>query len=320
LSKIELSADQSSLTIGFAALSYTNKNKLVYYYMLEDIDKVWHKADELNQAVYNYLPPGKYIFKVKAENADGATSKSITQLAIRIKPPFWKTWWFVGLLAFAAIGILYWFDKLRIARVRESEGVRTRIATSLTKDMSSTLSNINILSEMAKLKVDRDTERTKDYIGQISNNSNRMMEVMDDMIWSINPENDDLQYTIMRMKRYATEIQSKYNMEISFVVNEKASEMKLHMDRRHEFFLIYKEALLNIGKHAHSKFAEVSIAFEKSMLKMKIIDYGRGFDTEEVSFGRGLNEIRKRAVALKADLDIRSEQNTGTTVYLQMPV
>jgi ligand-binding sensor domain-containing protein len=65
LSKIELPADQSSLTIGFAALSYTNKNKLVYYYMLEDIDKVWHKADELNQAVYNYLPPGKYIFKVK---------------------------------------------------------------------------------------------------------------------------------------------------------------------------------------------------------------------------------------------------------------
>jgi signal transduction histidine kinase len=209
---------------------------------------------------------------------------------------------------------------MRIARVRESEGVRTRIATSLTKDMSSTLSNINILSEMAKLKVDRDTERTKDYIGQISNNSNRMMEVMDDMIWSINPENDDLQYTITRMKRYATEIQSKYNMEISFVVNEKASEMKLHMDRRHEFFLIYKEALLNIGKHAHSKFAEVNIAFEKSMLKMKIVDYGRGFDTEEVSFGRGLNEIRKRAVALKADLDIRSEQNTGTTVYLQMPV
>ncbi len=320
LNKVELAASQNSITIGFAALSFVNKNKLVYYYQLEPIDKQWRRADEFNQAVYNYLPPGRYTFKVKVENADGVTAKNITELVIKIKPPFYKTLWFAGMLAFVAIAILYWVDKLRVNRIKEAEGVRTRIATSLTKDMSSTLSNINLLSEMAKIKVERDIERTKDYITQISNNSNRMIEVMDDMIWSINPANDELQYTITRMKRYASEIQSKYNVEISFVTDEKVKDIKLHMDKRHELFLIFKEALLNIGLHAKSKFAAVSIGYEKSILKMKITDNGKGFDTEEISFGRGLNEIRKRALLLKAELNIQSELNTGTTIEVEMKV
>ncbi|RYG08609.1 MAG: hypothetical protein EON92_16260 [Burkholderiales bacterium] len=83
---------------------------------------------------------------------------------------------------------------------------------------------------------------------------------MDDMIWSINPENDELQYTITRMRRYASEIQSSYNTDISFDVDEKAPELKLHMDKRHELFLIYKEALLNIGLHAKSRVVAVSIS------------------------------------------------------------
>ncbi len=320
LNRIELSADDNLMSIGFAGLSYTNKSKLVYYYKLEEIDKEWRKADELNQAIYNYLPHGRYVFKVRAENADGVSSKNITTLLIRIRPPFWQTWWFMSLLGFVAIGVLYWFDKFRVGRIRETEQVRTRIATSLTKDMSTTLGNINLLSEMAKIKVDKDIERTRDYIGQISNNSNRMIEVMDDMIWSINPENDELQYTITRMRKYASQVQSQYNIEIAFTVDKKARELKLHMDKRHELFQLYKEALLNAGLHAKSKFVEVSILYQKSVLQLIIRDDGKGFDTEEQSFGRGLNEMRKRAVLLKAKLEIVSELNTGTTIILMLPV
>ena len=320
LNRIELAPDQNSITIGFAGLSYLNKSKPVYYYMMEAIDKEWKKANELNQAVYNYLPPGHYTFKVRAENADGISGEKVTTLLIRVKPVFWKTWWFVSLLTFALVGILYWIDKFRLARIRDTERVRTRIATSLTKDMSSTLSNINVLSELAKVKADRDIERTKEYIDQISENSHRMMEVMDDMIWSINPENDELQYTILRMKKYAATIQSKYNVEVSFTVDDAVNEIKLHMDRRHELFLIFKEALLNTGKHSHGQFADVHISYENNRLTMMIEDNGKGFDMEEAGFGRGLNEMQKKAAALKATLYTRSEINTGTTITLVMAV
>jgi ligand-binding sensor domain-containing protein len=317
LSRVVLRDFEHSITLQLSTLTYQNLYDI--YYMMEGMDKEWVKCGKLNEANFNYMPPGKYIFKTGCTDSGGKI-REITTLNIYIKPPFYLTWWFISLLGFLGIVVFYWFDRFRVGRIRETERVRTRIATSLTKDMSATLGNINLLSEMAKLKVDKDIERTKDYIGQISNNSNRMIEVMDDMIWSINPENDELQYTITRMRKYAAQVQSQYNVEISFNVDKKVRELKLHMDKRHEFFQIYKEALLNAGMHAKSHFAAVSILYEKSTLKMTITDDGKGFDTEEISFGRGLNEMRKRAVLLKATLNIVSEMNTGTTVTLEMKV
>ncbi|MCW3090890.1 MAG: hypothetical protein JWP81_1959 [Ferruginibacter sp.] len=316
LKNIELQYDKNSVIIEFSTLTYQNNFGISY--MLEGLDKTWRDDDGSNRAIYTYLPHGNYTFKVKVENGNRSINIKTVTLKIRVKAPFWETWWFLSLLAFAAIGMVYSFDKFRVARIRETERIRTRIATSLTKDMTNTLSNINVLSELARVKLDKDTERTREYIGQISDNSHRMMEVMDDMIWSINPENDELKYTILRMKKYASEIQSRYNLEICFTVDKKVDEVKLQMDRRHEMFLIYKEALLNSGKHGNSKFADVDIRLEKSKLKMSISDNGNGFDTEATSFGRGLNEMRKKAATLNALLQIRSKENTGTEVKLEM--
>ncbi|MBC7887114.1 MAG: hypothetical protein H7Z13_04445 [Ferruginibacter sp.] len=317
LPRIKLHHFEHSLTIELSTLTYQNHYDI--YYRVEGLDDDWVKAGKLNQVNLNYIPPGKYTFKAGCKDAKGNIGR-ITTMEIYITPPFYKTWWFAGLLAFAAIGILYWIDKFRVAQIRDTERMRTRIATSLTKDMSNTLSNINVLSELAKVKLDKDTERTREYIGQISDKSSRMMEVMDDMIWSINPENDEMQFTILRMKKYATTVQARYNVEISFTIHEKVKEIKLQMDRRHELFLIYKEALLNTGMHAGSKFADVDIRYENGKIKLSIVDNGKGFDTNEACFGRGLNEMRKKATALNASLRINAEINTGTTVILIMAV
>lgn len=93
-------------------------------------------------------------------------------------------------------------------KLRATESIRIRIATSLTDDMSNSLTTINISSELAKRKVDTDKDRTREYIGQISETSHRMINAMYDMVWSINPNNDSMQLTIERMKNFAQELKS----------------------------------------------------------------------------------------------------------------
>ena len=154
--KIDLSYEQNSLTIGFAGLSYLNTGKLVYHYILEGIDKEWKKADELNQALYNYLPPGTYTFKVKAENPDGLSSSNTTRLTIRVNPPFWKSWWFYAVLALCVAILLYGFDRERMRKKEAIQKMRSDIAGNLHQEINSALNNINILSEMAKLKAEKD--------------------------------------------------------------------------------------------------------------------------------------------------------------------
>jgi signal transduction histidine kinase/ligand-binding sensor domain-containing protein len=319
LPELELPYDQNSLTLEFSTMTFQSSYGI--FYKLEELDDTWQLSRQFHQAVYNYLPPGSYTFKAYCTNADGVQSKHVMEFKIRIRPPFWKTWWFLGILALAGICVLYWLDKIRMQKIRATESIRTRIATSLTEDMSNSLSNINISSELAKAKVDTDTQRTKEYIGQISETSSRMVQAMYDMVWSINPKTDTIADTIERMKSFAGEIESIYQINIGFDLDRAVQGLQLDMEHRYELLCVFKEALTNAGKHSGGKLVEVSIRYRKSKLMMMIVDDGKGFTMDNIAMmGRGLSDMRRRASAINASFYIESEINTGTIVKMEMPV
>ena len=317
--RIELSPDGNSLAIEFSGLGYGRA--YIAKYMLEGLDKNWITADANSNAVYSYLPPGNYTFLVKSEDADGNPSKNITKLVIKVKPPFWKTWWFLGLAAFAAVGFFYWLDKQRTQKIRATESIRTRIATSLTEDMSNSLSSINISSELAKSKIDTDKARTKEYIAQISDASNRMVQSMYDMVWSITPGNDNLADTIARMKEYGIEIENTYDVSLIFDIDKEAMKQQLDMEYRYELLSIFKEAVSNAARHGNARHIQVSLRYKNPKLIMMVEDDGRGFDNPECALlGRGITDMRRRAAAFDASLHIESNLNTGTIVKLEMNI
>jgi two-component sensor histidine kinase len=315
---IELSPEDNSIAVEFSGLNYNGT--YIIKYKLEGLDKEWKRADQFNQAIYSYLPPRHYTFMVKSEDAEGNPSKNITKFVIRVKPPFWKTWWFFGLMVFAVVGLFFWFDKQRMQKLRATESIRRRIATSLTEDMSNSLSSINISSELAKTKIDVDKERTKEYIAQISETSNRMVQAMYDMVWSIDPKNDTMLNTIERMKSFAVETESLYDIDIVFDIDEKAADLNLDMAHRYELLSIFKEAIINAAKHSTARHVQVSLRLKSSRFFMLIEDDGKGFDVDKTILGRGINDIRRRASDINASLHIESEKNTGTIVKLEMPV
>jgi len=317
--RIELAPESNSIVIEFSGLSYGRSYSTKY--MLEGLDKNWIITGNNSEAVYSYLPPGNYTFLVKGEDAEGHPSKNITRLVIKVKPPFWKTWWFLGLAAFAAIGFFYWLDKQRTLKIRATESIRTRIATSLTEDMSNSLSSINISSELAKNKIDSDRERTREYISQISDASNRMVQSMYDMVWSITPGNDNLADTIARMKEFGVDIENTYDVSLIFDIDKEAMKLQLDMEYRYELLSIFKEAVSNAARHGNARHIQVSMRYKNPKLIMLVEDDGKGFDNPECALlGRGITDMRRRAAAFDASLHIESNINTGTIVKLEMTV
>jgi signal transduction histidine kinase len=205
-------------------------------------------------------------------------------------------------------------------RIRATERIRTRIATSLTEDMSNSLSSINISSELAKTKIDLDKERTKEYIEQISETSNRMVQAMYDMVWSIDPKNDTMLNTIERMKSFAVETESHHDVDIVFDIDEAAADLNLDMVHRYELLSVFKEAISNAAKHAEAKHIQVSLRLKNSRFFMLIEDDGKGFNVDNAVLGRGVSDMKRRAADISAALYIESERNTGTIVKLEMPV
>ena len=319
LPALQLNHDQNSITLEFSSLTFQSSYGI--FYKMDGLDDDWQLSRQFHQAVYTYLPPGDYTFRAYCTNADGIPSKNLLEFRIHIKPPFWKTWWFLGILVLAGVCVLYWLDKVRMQKIRATESIRTRIATSLTEDMSNSLSNINISSELAKAKVDTDTQRTKEYISQISETSSRMVQAMYDMVWSINPESDTMADTIERMKVFAGEIESIYDINIGFDVEAAVQGLRLNMEYRYELLSVFKEAVTNAGKHSGGKLVEISIRYRKSKLIMMIVDDGKGFEMDNVTMmGRGLSDMRRRASAINASFYIESAFNTGTIVKMELGI
>lgn len=316
---VKLHHDEHSFSIYFSSLSYMQKDKLVYYYKMEGVDTGWTRSGRLLQVNYTRMPPGKYTFLVRCETNEGARSRNITSMKIVISPPFWKASWFLFIAAILLVLLVYFIHRLRVNKLLAVEKLRLRVARDLHDDMGSTLSTINILSTMAKAKIATDPVRTSEYISKITDNSTRMMEAMDDIVWSIKPSNDSMQKITARMREFATSVLEAKEIDLHFKVDEPVYEMKLDMESRRDLFLLFKEAVNNIAKHSKSTEVNIDVLGRQKRLLMIIKDNGIGFNEEDVD-GNGLGNMHKRAQALKGRLQINSDPGHGTRVSLSIPV
>ncbi|WP_158557095.1 sensor histidine kinase [Mucilaginibacter conchicola] len=317
---LNLTHNQNSITFQFASLSYTQRNKLNYYYMLKGAGDNWVKAESSLTASYASLSPGHYVFMVKCVSPDGIPSKTTTSMKIYIRPAYWQTWWFVVLMFMLAAVPFYIIYKLRINRLLAVQRLREKVARDLHDDMGSTLTSINILSEVANTKINEDNLQVKDYLGRISKNSSQMMDAMDDIVWSINPANDTMPRIVARMREYAATVLEPRDIEYTVVNDERLHGIKLDMDVRRNLFLIYKETLNNLVKYAKAKNVQVAFAVSSNTIQMEITDDGEGFDVDAAINGNGLANMRKRAKAMAGSFTITSEKNVGTIVTLKIPV
>jgi len=176
------------------------------------------------------------------------------------------------------------------------------------------------LSEMAKMKVGSDVGKTGEYIEKISDNSTRMMEAMDDIVWSINPSNDSMQKITARMREFANGVLEAREIEFNFQMDEKIMYLKLNPEARRDLFLIFKEAINNLAKYSCCKHTWVSLRLENGWIAMTIQDDGVGFEVANADDGNGLTNMRKRAQSMKGSLEIISRPKHGTKVSLEFQV
>ena len=137
---ITLPYKSSVITIQFASLNFTDREKKKYAYILEGFDKGWNYVGAKRTVTYTNLDPGDYTFEAKGLKNNGDWSDKILILKLRITPPFWMTWWFRSLLILFIIGSVFTFYRIRMHTINELNRElerqvreRTERLTSLTQ-------------------------------------------------------------------------------------------------------------------------------------------------------------------------------------------
>ncbi|HEV8273388.1 MAG TPA: two-component regulator propeller domain-containing protein [Chitinophagaceae bacterium] len=313
--QITLSYDQNDLSLEFAALNYIHPEKNQYQYKLENYNKDWITTDANKRfASYTNLNPGKYVFRVRASNNDGVWSPHEASLIIIITPPFWQTWWFRTLVVLAVAALVYGIYRYRLSHILRLQNIRNRIAADLHDDIGSTLNSISVYSEVAK----KDQDGKMEALEMIGQSSRKVIDAMSDIVWTINPENDSFEKIILRMRSISYNLLRAKQIDFSFKADENLNGLKLSLEERRNFYLIFKEALNNLVKYSNAKRASVLLSKNSHHICLLIRDDGVGFDTTRKYNGNGLINMKKRAKEIKAEFSIDSGNGIGTNIELKL--
>lgn len=312
--KIVLPYKDNIISFDFVSLDYVNPDKNLYKYKLEGFNKQWVHAGTENSVTYTNLDPGTYTLKVKGSNSDGIWNENGRSLRLVILPPWYMTWWFRATVAILIISAAYAFYRYRLTQAHRLQAVRNRIASDLHDEIGSNLSNISIFSDVAQKKLESHTGETVVLLKKISDHARTSMEAMSDIVWMINARNDRFENIIIRMRTLAAELFEATGCTLHLHFDERLNHIKLNMEQRKHFYLIYKEAINNIAKYAGCKDVWIEMELKDGEIALLIKDNGQGFDTLNDKKGNGLFNMRKRADALKGKLNITSQTGKGTAV------
>lgn len=324
--------------IRYTAMSLTNSERIRFKYQMQGLDDHWVDAGTQRTAHYPHLPPGSYMFTVKAVYSDGVSNDAGATLALVVPPPFYRSWWFAFLLSAVGasslwLGWRYRLSQLERARaaqqtfsrqlIASQENERTRIAAELHDSLGQRLvvvKNLALLLLRTPAGASDLNEVQRERVEEISAQASEAVSEVKEISYNLRPYRLDrlgLTTALQAMIETASAASSTtFCAEIDNIdgVFPKGTEIN--------FYRIVQECINNILKHSQAAQACIRIRHAKERLELTVQDDGNGFAQDSaypgLPGGFGLTGISERAQLLGGKAVIHSTPGHGTIVTIEI--
>lgn len=320
--ELELPYRNSSFDAMLTALQPVGVTPLTFLCRLDDEGSSQHEVTAREPLRYAGVSVGTHRLLVRVRDAYGREGPEHVLLTVSVIGPFWQRWWFFVLVLAAGALAMYLVSRFRQKQRAKLQHVRDRIARDLHDDIGSTLGSISFYSEALKRKLgDTDDAMAQQVAEKIGSSSRDMIDQMSDIVWSVDPKNDDAAALVTRLQAFASDLLAARRIALHFHADAAINERKLTADQRRNIFLICKEVLHNTLKYADARSVTITMGSTGRALELVIEDDGKGFDPENTDSynGNGLPNMRVRAEAIGAVFTVTSAPGKGTRARIVLP-
>jgi ligand-binding sensor domain-containing protein/signal transduction histidine kinase len=328
------------LEVYYTANTFNSPERVKFKYRLEGYDTGWHEPVGRRLAIYTSLSPGKYRFQVIACNSHGHWNNVGAAFSFILEPHFYETWPFYALCGFVAaaaialvIGVRLRVQRrlLQLQQQAELERVRAHIAEDMHDDVGASVSQIAILSEVARRELN-EPRRAEQNVQRISGIARQLVDSLSELVWATNPHNDTLDNMAAYFREYAGNYFEPAGINAQLEFPPDLPAISVPPETRRALFLVLKEALHNIMKHSKASAAKVMLRYvpetgrtaahrETPRIELTISDDGRGMSDEGGRpFGNGLRNMKRRIHEIGGDIQFHTVLGKGTTVSIRAPL
>ncbi len=298
--------DENNFTFNFTGLYYTSPEKVFYEYKLEGLYSNWQFTAD-NSKVFPRLPPGKYVFKVRASLNKNFTNASEASFAFEIAWPFWRTWWFFTSVLLVTGGLLYWFIKKRerrLTQVQELKNQKVKFEFEVLRNQVNPHFLFNSFNTLIST-IENDPKMGVEYVEQLSDFFRNIVNYRDKNTISLQEELTLLQnYLYLQQKRYGNSLKPAINVSEEEQKNIFLPPLTLQLlvENAIKHNVVSKEAVLQIELFIKDDYLVVRNNINKKINKEK----GTGMGLQNIKSRYALLQGKPVAVSETADYFIVS--------------
>lgn len=331
--KIIVKPGHKQFEFRFTALNFDAPDQSRFRYRIVGLDNNWVEADTRRVADYGNLAANHYRFQVIACNSDGVWNRTGASVDFVVLPYFYQTRWFLTLMAVLVLASVtavvrtmvtrkYRKALARLAQQHAIEKDRARIAKDIHDDIGAGLTQITLLSELAR----RELPQPSTQLERISDAARDLTRSMDEIVWAVDPQRDTFASLMDYISAYAEDFLRAAGIRCRMDFPAVLPALHIDAELRYNLFLALKEALNNIVKHAQASEVSLGLQLDGKSFTLIIEDNGHGFDTgngdkphasaDRLNSGMGLSHLKERMEAIGGKCVMQSTKGKGTRVEM----
>lgn len=297
--QITMNPQDHLLSLTFGLSDYSNTQGCTFFYKIEGLYNNWVSLGNQNMLRLNSLPAGNYHIEIMGYNKRGIRSTNILSYNLEIIQVFYKTWWFYVMVALFVVVLVYGYFKWRLQNINQKLKLRTQIASNLHDEVGSLLTSIIISTDSARYA--SNTADEKDVkLEKISSLSRVATSTMSDVLWSIDARNDYAGNLTDRMREHAEAMLMPLGIEVEFDLSAAQQNQNIAPEIRQQLYLVFKEAINNIVKHAEATLVQVYYMQQGKKFRLRIENNNDSKVDPIHSTGQGLKNMHMRAAKINA--------------------